>query len=124
MNNRDTLFEDVSGSAVNLFEGIRGGGLTVAVELLEMPPPDGDETFRLLAVEVICAACGQPSNSKECEYIQEWCEENPADVDSTIREKMLSIIDGVVVAGGDEDLAKKMRARIRNLAQQAAASDS
>ncbi len=115
MQNEDTLFKDTSGSALNIFEAIRGGGLTVAVELLWTSPLDEDETFRLLAIEVICAACGQPSKAKECDYIQEWCRENPADVDSLTQDKMLSVIDGVAVTGVNDEVAERMRARVRSL---------
>ena len=119
MNNNDTLFEDATGHCPDMFDHITEDGLNAVVEMLQMSPSDmgmEDETFRLFAIEVICASGGQPSASSECAYIREWCEQNPASVDSSVKEKMLSIIDGLVSEGEDEDVASKMRSRINNLA--------
>jgi hypothetical protein len=74
-----------------------------------------DNTFHLLAVEAICAACGQPSSSSECDYIREWGEQNPATVDSSTKKKMLAVVDAEVAEGGDMEIANRMKARIQKI---------
>ncbi len=118
MSKEDTLFEDSTGHAADMFEDIREGGISAAKDILKMSPEDmgmEDNIFHLLAVEAICAAGGQPSTSSECEYIREWGEENPTTVDSSTKKKMLAVVDAEVADGGDKDSADLMRARINKL---------
>ena len=95
----DTLFEDGTGHAVDLFESIEEEGMPVVVELLTAPESEWDMgtagwgVGQLLAVEVLAAAAGKPSQSGECHYIREWGAQNPAELDSAVVEAMLGVID-------------------------------
>ncbi len=118
MNNEDTLFEDASGHAADMFEDIREGGIDTAKEVLKMSPEDmgmEDNVFHLLAVEALCAAAGQPSLSDECHYIREWGAENPATIDSSTKKRMLAVVDAEVAEGGDKEIAERMKARIQKI---------
>jgi hypothetical protein len=98
----DTLFEDGSGHAADLFESVEEGGMPFVVELLTAPESEWDMGIagwggaQLLAVEVLAAAAGKPSQSSECHHIREWGEQNPAELDSAVVEAMLGVIDRIM----------------------------
>ncbi|MGJ8655814.1 MAG: hypothetical protein ACSHX6_05125 [Akkermansiaceae bacterium] len=121
MNKDDTLFEDTTGHAVGLFEGIEEEGLAMAYDILNTSESEWDMGFgwavaQLLAVETIAACAGQPSQSPECHFIVEWAAENPASISLESRERMLYIIDRVIEKHSpDTECGQLMRKRIENI---------
>ena len=98
----DTLFEDTTGHAPDLFESIEEGGLPVVIDLLTLPESDWDMGIagwggaQLLAVETLAAAAGQPSASAECHYIREWAEENLTELTPATVRRMLAVVDRIM----------------------------
>jgi hypothetical protein len=121
MNNNDTLFEDATGHAVDLFDSIMEEGLAIAYDLINTPESDWDRGFgwgveQLMGVESIAACAGKPSMSPECHYIVEWAAENPASVDSASRERMLYVIDHVIAkSSSDSECGLLMHQRIQEI---------
>ncbi len=98
----DTLFEDTTGHAADLFESIEEDGLTAATDLVTLPEADWDADIagwggeQLLAIEMLAAAAGQPSASPGCHYIREWGENNPTELTPSVVKTMLAIVDRVM----------------------------
>ncbi|MFC7338653.1 hypothetical protein ACFQY0_15765 [Haloferula chungangensis] len=99
MNMSDSLFEDPSGHAADLFEGMEQGGLEAAIQILHHDQWDmglGWGTAQLMAVEALAAAAGRPSASDECHYLVEFGQANPTRIDEETHDRMLYVIDQVL----------------------------
>ena len=98
----DTLYEDPSGHGASLLQQLEREGFALVVRLLNQPADDWDSKMgywggaQLFAVEVLCAAGGQPSSSPACETLNAWAEENPCEVEADAIERMRAVIDCVV----------------------------
>ena len=98
----DTLFEDTSGHAADLFESLEEEGLEAVIDLATLPEADWENGIagwageQLLAVEMLAAAAGQPSASPDCHYIREWGEHNPTELTPGILASMLAVVDRVL----------------------------
>lgn len=104
----DTLFEDTSGHAVDLFESLEEEGLEAVIDLATLPESDWENGIagfggeQLLAVEMLAAAAGQPSASPECHYIREWGENNPTELTPAIVASMVAVVDRVLALMPEE----------------------
>ena len=137
MTEDDTLFEDSTGDAADLFENFEESGMEGVVEILNLPEDTWDTgdgswaTAQLMAVEALAAAAGQPAKSNECHYLAEFGASNATTIDKATHDRMLHIVDKVTdkirkepeALGLDDEGAKaflaageRMRKRVARIA--------
>ena len=93
----DTLVDDTTGHGVDLEDGLFDEGLWVAFELLDMDPsewsmhPWGYEM--LYGIEVLLAAGGHPSRSRQLGRLRTWSRKVSYEVDAQMASNFVERID-------------------------------